>query len=209
MASRDQHWNDIYRSKPADSVSWYQADVSASLELVRACGTEPSEPVVDVGAGASLLVDGLLNAGFSDVTVLDLSSEALAVTHARLQAAGALGVEPRVHEVVADVTTWVPPRPYAVWHDRAVFHFLVEPEQRAAYRSTLGAALRPGGHAVVATFSLEGPERCSNLPVQRYSAESLAAELASVLELVESRSVLHTTPWGSTQSFVFARFRRR
>lgn len=203
MPTREDHWNTIYRTKAADRVSWHQPDVSASLDLVRACGLPPEAAIVDVGAGASLLVDRLLEEGFSDVTLLDLSSEALAVSRSRL------GHEPRVREVVVDVTSWSPSRTYALWHDRAVFHFLTEPEQRAGYLRALGAALAPGAHAVVATFALDGPERCSDLPVQRYSAELLAAELAPVLEHVESRHALHTTPWGSTQSFVFGRFRRR
>ncbi len=203
MSSHDQHWDHIYRTKPADSVSWYQADASTSLELVRVCALEPGAPIVDVGAGASLLVDGLLAAGHTDLTVLDLSSEALAVTRARL------GPEPRVHEIVADVSAWSPSRTYALWHDRAVFHFLVHPEQRAGYLRALDAALGPEGQAIIATFSLEGPERCSNLPVRRYSAELLAEELAPLLALVESRDVVHTTPWGSAQAFTFARFRRR
>lgn len=203
MTSREDHWNTIYRTKPADRVSWYQPDVSASLDLVRACGLAPDAALLDVGAGASLLVDGLLAAGFSDVTLLDLAREALAVTRARL------GEEPRVREVVADVTTWSPARRYALWHDRAVFHFLVEPEARAGYLRALGEALAPGAHAIVGTFALDGPERCSDLPVRRYSAEQLAETLAPALEHVESRHALHTTPWGSTQSFVFGRFRRR
>lgn len=203
MATPEEHWNAVYRAKSADRVSWYQAEASTSLDLVRACGLAPDGPIVDVGAGASRLVDGLLAAGHSDVTLLDLSAEALAVTRARL------GDEPRVREVVADVTTWSPTRRYALWHDRAVFHFLVLPEQRSGYVRALGAALAPKAHAVIATFALDGPERCSDLPVQRYSAELLAAELAPMLDLVESRHIIHTTPWGSTQSFVFGRFQRR
>jgi len=205
----EEHWNRIYQTKPADSVSWFEPEPTTSLELVRACGVSTSSAVVDVGAGASRLVDGLLREGFTDVTLLDLSSEALAVTRARLEADAKLAQAARaLHTVVTDVGAWQPERKYALWHDRAVFHFLTSPEGRAQYLRALADALEVGGHAIVATFALDGPERCSNLPVQRYSAETLAEALSPVLALVESRSVVHTTPSGGTQSFVFGRFRR-
>ena len=206
----EAHWNRIYQTKPADTVSWFEAEPTTSLELVRACGVSTSAAVLDVGAGASRLVDGLLLQGFTDVTLLDLSSEALAVTRARLEANAKLaqGAKEALHTVVGDVGAWQPERKYALWHDRAVFHFLTSPEGRAQYLRALAEALEVGGHAIVGTFALDGPERCSNLPVQRYSAETLAEALSPVLELVESRAVVHTTPSGGTQSFVFGRFRR-
>ena len=197
MTTREDHWNTIYRTKPADRVSWYQPDVSASLDLVRACGLAPDAPLLDVGAGASLLVDGLLGAGFSDVTLLDLAREALAVTRARL------GDEPRVREVVADVTAWSPPRHYALWHDRAVFHFLTDPAQRRAYVAQATRALRPGGHLLIATFAPDGPERCSGLPVCRYDAGTLAAEFAPRFVPQAEAREQHPTPFGTTQWFQY------
>jgi len=206
------HWDDVYASRAADQVSWFQRSPVVSLELVAAAGVSPPEPVIDVGAGASSLVDELLARGHRDVTLLDIAASAFVPTRARLGANAE-----QVHFVVADVTTWKPDRTYALWHDRAVFHFQVTAEGRAAYRAALAAALAPGGHAIVATFALDGPERCSGLPVQRYSAETLAAELAAgeedgdgaLLRLVESRHEAHRTPGGSVQSFVYVLLARR
>lgn len=200
------HWDEVYRTKAPDAVSWFQASAGTSLALVEEAGVSPRTAVIDVGAGASTFVDGLLDRGFEDVTLLDLAAPALDVTRARL---GARAGEAKVTFVTADVTTWSPPRRYGLWHDRAVFHFLVEPAQRDAYRRVLAEALAPGGVAIVATFAADGPEKCSGLPVRRYAIEALAEELAPVLALEGSRAELHTTPWGAAQSFVYGRFRRR
>ena len=202
MTSPIDHWNAIYKAKAPSEVSWFQESAGTSLDLVRATGLPPNSAIVDVGAGASRLVDGLLAAGHSDITLLDLSEEALRRTRERV------GTAAEVSFVVHDVTTWVPPRRYDLWHDRAVFHFLTEEEARARYLNVLASALSVGGHAIVATFALDGPERCSNLPVQRYSVETLAKEFSSILTLREHRTEIHRTPWGSSQSFIFCRFRR-
>lgn len=138
--SREEHWSDVYARRAPAEVSWYQPEATPSLELIEASGASPSAPVVDVGAGASTLVDGLLARGFSDITLVDLAARALERTRERL------GARAEVTYVTADVTAWRPPRTYALWHDRAVFHFLLEAEARAAYRRTLAAALAPGGH---------------------------------------------------------------
>lgn len=199
-----EHWSRVYETKKTEEVSWYQPSAEVSLALVAESGVPASTAVVDVGAGASTFVDGLLDRGFSDVTLLDLAAPALEATRARLGARAA-----GLTTVVGDVTAWSPPKSYRLWHDRAVFHFLVEPDQRAAYREVLGRALAPDGMAIVATFAADGPEKCSGLPVCRYSIEALAEELSPVLELVGSRAAVHTTPWGSSQSFVFGLFRRR
>lgn len=200
----NEHWTRVYETKKPEEVSWYQPSAEVSLALVAESGVPSTAAVVDVGAGASTFVDGLLDRGFSDVTLLDLASPALEATRARLGARAAA-----ITTVVGDVTAWSPPKSYGLWHDRAVFHFLVDPAQRAAYREVLGKALAPGGTAIVATFAADGPEKCSGLPVQRYSIEALAEELSPVLELVSSRAQVHTTPWGSSQSFVYGLFRRR
>ena len=159
-------------------------------------------PILDVGAGASTLVDGLLARGQRDITLLDVTAAALDVVRARI------GQRAEVHYVVADVTAWRAPRTFALWHDRAVYHFMVSEEQRAGYRRSLETALAPGAHAILATFALDGPERCSGLPVRRYSPESLQHEFAGALELVGTRRQVHATPAGASQAFTFAVFER-
>ena len=204
MGENSDHWNDVYNQRAPTEVSWFQPEALASLELIAATHAPLDGPVIDIGAGSSLLVDGLLAKGFCDVTLLDVAESAFVEPRRRLAGdrAGA------VHYVVSDVTRWKPERSYAVWHDRAAFHFLTEEHERARYRSVVASALGPDAHAIIATFALDGPDRCSGLPVQRYSADLLAQEFGGILEPVEERSELHTTPKGSKQSFVFVRFRR-
>lgn len=203
MTKVAEHWNDVHAKRAPDAVSWYQASPNFSLELMEAASVRRDAPVVDVGAGASTLVDALLARGFTDVTLLDVAEAAFDRTRARLGARASA-----VHTIACDVTSWRPARQYALWHDRAVFHFLTEAADRAAYVRALAEGLAPGGTAIVATFAEDGPERCSGLPVRRYAIEALAAELAPVVTLLESRRELHTTPSGAVQSFVFGSFRR-
>jgi uncharacterized UPF0146 family protein len=203
MSEREAHWERIYGTKSEREVSWYEAVAAVSLDLIAATGVDPAWPIVDVGAGASVLVDGLLERGHSDVTLVDVSKTALEKTRERLGARGR-----GVRCVTTDITTWAPERKYALWHDRAVFHFLTDEASRAQYRAVMAAALDPGAAAIVATFADDGPERCSGLPVRRYSPEQLAAELSAVLRMVESRRVTHETPSGAEQRFVFGRFVR-
>lgn len=202
MTERTAHWNDVYGKRAAHEVSWYQAEASTSLALIEACGLARTDAVLDVGAGASTLVDGLLARGFSDITLLDIAESALESTRRRLPP------DAPVHYAVADLTAWTPQRTFALWHDRAVFHFLTEESQRAAYRAALAAAIPHGQYAIIATFHLDGPERCSGLPVQRYSAESLATAFEGELRPLEARREHHRTPGGSEQSFVYVRFQR-
>lgn len=198
-----QHWEAIYAHRSPEAVSWYQRDPALSLSLIEAAGVAPDEPVIDVGGGTSLLVDRLLERGFTDVTVLDLAETALAAARARL---GPL--QDRVHWQVADVRHWEPaPGAYALWHDRAVFHFLVTNADRQGYLRALGRGLRPGGHAVFATFAHSGPQRCSGLPVQRYCAQDLQATLGSRFTLLDSRPETHHTPAGTSQDFQWCLFR--
>jgi SAM-dependent methyltransferase len=201
MFNRTQHWDGVYEHKAADQVSWFQPEASVSLELFAACRLPLTAAIVDVGAGASTFVDGLVARGYSNITLLDISERALAVTRERLG-------RPELQFAVADITTWRAPRSFDLWHDRAVFHFLTEARDREAYRQVMAAALPTGAQAIIGTFALDGPERCSGLSVQRYSAETLAAELQSVLRPVDSRSQRHITPSGSEQHFVFVRFER-
>jgi len=185
-------------------VSWFQESPEISLDLIRATGMSADASIIDSGGGASRLVDALIGAGYRTITVLDLSEKALATSKARL---GVRGVG--VNWVVADVTTWQPSQTYDVWHDRAAFHFLTDPDDRAAYAECVRKAVRPGGHVIIGTFALDGPERCSGLPVVRHNAGSLGQMLGSCFALVESRRHDHQTPGGAIQRFQFSRFQRR
>lgn len=196
------HWNAVYDSRAVDEVSWFQISAGTSVRLLRGPHGLPRS-VVDVGAGTSPLVDELLDAGCEDVTVLDVSEEALAVTRARLAARAE-----QVSFVVSDVLAWRPGRQYDAWHDRAVFHFLTEPAQRAAYVETAARAVVPGGVAVLGVFAEDGPTRCSGLPTARYSAADLATELGERFTLEHAEREEHTTPGGAVQAFTWVRLRR-
>jgi 2-polyprenyl-3-methyl-5-hydroxy-6-metoxy-1,4-benzoquinol methylase len=198
-----EHWTQVYEDKAPTAVSWYQEAPEASLRALGRFGASPSSSLIDVGGGASNLVDALLEQGWQDITVLDIAVPALEAAKARL---GALA--DKVQWEVADVTDWRPARQFDVWHDRAVFHFLTEPEQRAAYRRALLAGLAPGGVVIMATFALDGPDRCSGLPVQRYDAASLAEEMGDRFQLIDGWREEHVTPWGAKQSFNWCAFHR-
>lgn len=202
MTGRREHWESVYASRAPTDVSWHQDTPASSLTLIEHCDVGPTGAILDVGGGASRLVDHLLDGGYLDVTVLDISATALAHAKQRL-GARATGVR----WIEGDVTTVELAGPYDVWHDRAAFHFLGDPDDRARYLAQLERALRPHGHVVVATFALDGPERCSGLPVARYSPETLARELGPSLALVETWDEDHLTPGGKRQRFVFCRFR--
>jgi SAM-dependent methyltransferase len=205
--SRQAHWEGVYSKKGENEVSWFQENPAPSLELIAQVGARPASAVVDIGGGASRLVDNLVERGFQDVTVLDLSEAALEAAEARLKAR--LGSRAaQVHWIVADVTVWEPSKAYDIWHDRAAFHFLTEERDRAAYVARLERGLKVGGYAIIATFALDGPERCSGLPVMRYDPASLGQTLGRAFQLVDTRRHAHVTPWGSDQSFQFSVFRR-
>jgi len=194
-----QHWENIYRVTAPTELSWYQPAAHLSLALIRRIAPDAGAPVIDVGGGASTLVDGLLSAGFRDVTVLDLAPAALAEARERLGERAQ-----RVKWVVADVLEApLPVAGYAIWHDRAVFHFLTDPRDRARYVAQVRRAVRPGGHVIVASFAPEGPSRCSGLEVVRYSPEAMHAEFGSGFRLLESVREDHHTPGGRTQPFVY------
>ena len=200
---RQTHWETVYTTKAEDEVSWFQASPAPSLEAIAHAGAQQASAIIDIGGGASRLVDHLLAQGFIDVTVLDLSGAALDAAKARLGAQAG-----KVDWIVADVTTWEPPRTYDVWHDRAAFHFLTDENDRVAYLARLARALKIGGHAVIATFALDGPERCSGLPVMRYDAASLGLALGLAFKLIHTSRHEHATPWDSRQVFQFSVFRR-
>ncbi|NIP72355.1 MAG: class I SAM-dependent methyltransferase [Gammaproteobacteria bacterium] len=204
MPERQRHWDQVYREKGPTQVSWHQDRPDASLALIAEAGIEPDVPLIDVGGGASRVVDSLLDRGYRDVTVLDISTEALDLARARL--GDLAGMVSWIH---GDITEFVPSRRYALWHDRAVFHFLTEAEDRRRYREAMMRGLASNGHVIIATFGLNGPEKCSGLPVVRYDADKLTAELGGELELVETRDEPHRTPSGATQAFTCFRLRRR
>ncbi len=204
MHSTREHWDGVYAAKGETEVSWYQPRPERSLAFINSTAPDLSAAILDVGGGASTLVDGLLAQGYSDLTVLDVSESALARSKARLGQRGG-----KVAWIVADITAWRPPRRWRVWHDRAVFHFLTATVDQDAYISALKAATLPGAMAVMSCFALDGPEKCSGLPVQRYSPATLAARLGGDFELVSQASERHMTPWQSEQNFSYAVLRRR
>lgn len=199
-----EHWESVYAGKAIDAHSWHQAHADRSLRLIEKSGLPSRASLIDVGGGASTLVDDLLARNFQDITVLDLSSSALDFVKARLGSR-------------ADMVTWLegditsvtlPVHAYDLWHDRAVFHFLTAPEDRRAYVRNVLHAVRPGGHVIVATFAEDGPLQCSGLPVMRYSATELWAEFGGAFTLVAHERELHSTPFGATQQFTYCYCRK-
>ncbi|MCH8858120.1 MAG: class I SAM-dependent methyltransferase [Proteobacteria bacterium] len=200
---RQAHWQGVYETRHENEVSWFQDRPEKTLELIARSGLAKDGWIIDVGGGASRLVDHLLERGYSHIAVLDITQTALARSRARLG--------PRAGDVewiIADITQWRAPRLFDLWHDRAVFHFLTDPADRCAYAATMAAAIKPGGHAIVATFAADGPEKCSGLPICRYSAEQLAAAFAPSFRLVEELREDHVTPGGAIQKFQYGRFVR-
>jgi 2-polyprenyl-3-methyl-5-hydroxy-6-metoxy-1,4-benzoquinol methylase len=201
---RHGHWQTVYQTKGEHDVSWFEESPAISLELIRATGVNPEASIIDIGAGAFRLVDALLDEGYRSITVLDLSEKALETSKARLGALSAAKVE----WLATDVTTWEPSQAYDVWHDRATFHFLTDPKDRAAYAERVLRAVRSGGHVIIGTFALVGPKRCSGLPVVRYDPAAISKILGALFDLSESRTHAHKTPTGTIQHVQFSRFRR-
>lgn len=197
------HWDGVYRNKAIEDVSWFEEVPAQSLSMIKDCGLALDDAVVDVGGGASRLVDYLLREGYRDLTVTDIARSALAAARARLGDAGQ-----KVQWMPGDITRIDLAGRYRLWHDRAVFHFLTEADARDRYLATLRMALLPGGHLVIATFGLAGPERCSGLPVQRYDAQGLASVLGPGFSLTATVVRSHVTPQGREQTFTYCRFRR-
>ena len=194
-----KHWEDIYRKKAPDAVSWYRQHLDTSLAFIKRVAPETGLSIIDVGAGEATLVDDLLAAGYRNTTVLDVSQTAIDVTKKRIGDAAE-----RVHWIVADILNCeLPANAYDVWHDRAVFHFLTSIEQRAAYVRQVARAVKPGGHVLVGTFGPEGPTQCSGLDVVRYDADSLHAEFGARFRKMDSVKEMHDTPFGTTQQFLY------
>ncbi len=197
------HWRAVYQTRDADEVSWYQRRPQMSLRLIRSTGAGPGDPIIDVGGGASVLVDCLLAEGYGDLTVLDIAGEALSESRRRLG-----DLADRVTWLEADVLEYRPERVFAVWHDRALFHFMTGSAERQAYVQTLEQALGPGGQAILATFAIDGPRKCSGLEIERYDAARLMAELGSGFDLLQTVDETHRTPAGAEQKFTYFRLRR-
>ena len=195
----ETHWEKIYREKAPDAVSWYRPHLETSLALIERAAPERGVSIIDVGGGESTLVDDLLAHGYQNITILDVSQTAIAVTKKRLGSAAE-----EVQWVTADIVNGeLAPNAYDVWHDRAVFHFLTAMDQRLAYVRQVARAVKPGGHVLVSTFGPEGPTTCSGLEVVRYDAESLHAEFGVRFRLLDSIKESHNTPFGTTQQFLY------
>jgi ubiquinone/menaquinone biosynthesis C-methylase UbiE len=203
VGNEQRHWQSIYRERSPHEVSWYEPYPERSLTLIRAAGLDKDAAIVDVGGGASALAGELLEAGFTDITVADLSQSALDQAKRQL---GKRATE--IDWVVADARKHDFGREFDLWHDRAMFHFMVEAPDRNGYLNVLRRSLRPGGHLVVATFGPEGPTRCSGLPVNRYGIEELSTRLGPEFEPISADLQLHHTPSGSEQQFLWTHFRR-
>ena len=197
--TRQSHWHAVYSDKAPTDVSWYQAVPTRSIQLIHSTGAAKSDPIIDAGGGASTLVDHLLEDGYDDITVLDISGKALRRSQQRLGDAAN-----HVDWIESEVTAFKPPRRYSIWHDRAVFHFLTDADERRAYVDTVRRALLPGGHLLLSTFGPKGPEKCSGLPVQRYDIEALQALLGTLFSLRDHGPDIHETPMGARQQFLYS-----
>ena len=203
MSDRTAHWEAVYTTKSENEVSWFQETPATSLRLIRDANASRVSRIIDIGGGASRLVDALLHEGFHFLTVLDISAAALDGAKMRIGAASA-----NVDWIVTDITKWTPQGTYDIWHDRAAFHFLTDATDQEAYVDRLRSALAPNGQVIIGTFALDGPEKCSGLPVQRHDARSLGELLGSGFALADNFTEAHRTPWGSIQHFQFSRFKR-
>lgn len=203
MFDRKTHWQNVYQEKTPLDVSWYQKEPKLSLELIHRAEVRDDEAIIDVGGGASVLVDFLCKEGFTNVSVLDISENALADAKKRLGDAGK-----NIEWFEADITKFSPPHKFSLWHDRAVFHFLTDKSDRKKYVSTLTQALRPRGHLIIAAFAIGGPKQCSGLDIVQYDSSKLKAELGEEFELVEEISEIHITPANKKQKFMYFRFIR-
>jgi SAM-dependent methyltransferase len=203
--SRQEHWDAVHRAKDQAQTSWYCPHLDESLRLIGSLELPRDAAVLDVGGGRATLVDDMLARGFGNVSVLDVSAAALAQARSRLNESSS-----SAHWICGDVTqTDLPNAGYALWHDRAVFHFLVADDERQRYLANVANAVMPGGHAIIATFAPDGPERCSDLPVCRYDAATLAALFAAEFDLIAASRDLHRTPTGREQPFTYVVLQRR
>ncbi len=202
--NRKEHWNQVYQTKAPDDMSWFQTHPTLSLKLIAAAGVAKDGGIIDVGGGASVLVDGLLDGGFQNVAVLDISAPALERAKLRLGSRAE-----SVNWFECDVTKFVTQTRFALWHDRAVFHFLTEANDRRMYVETMKRTLTADGQVIIATFAIDGPSQCSGLEVCRYDAPSIGAELGPEFRMTEQTNEAHVTPWNTEQRFSYFRFARK
>jgi len=203
MFDKKAHWESVYKEKSPLAVSWYQKEPTLSLDLIHGTHVNSDEPIIDVGGGASVLVDCLCKEEFTNLAILDISENALLCAQKRL---GDFAQSVEWYE--SDITQFEAPHQFSLWHDRAVFHFLTDKSDRNSYIKVLMKALRPGGHLIIAAFSIGGPEKCSGLDIVQYDAEKLTAELGEAFKLIEVRSEVHITPADKKQEFMYFHFIR-
>ena len=201
--NRKNHWENVYGQKKPVEVSWYQVEPTVSMEFIASTEIDYAAEIIDVGGGASVLVDRLLDQGFQDLTVLDISSKAIHYAQERLGRRAK-----SVSWIEADVTEFESSVQYDVWHDRAVFHFLTDAKDRTKYMRRLEEAVKPGGHVIIAAFAIDGPPKCSGLDIEQYSPEKMKNEFGDSFELVNSVSEVHITPWNKEQKFIYCYFKK-
>jgi trans-aconitate methyltransferase len=197
------HWEDIYSKEKVDEVSWYQTQPSLSLHMIEAANLDRNAAIIDVGGGASRLIDNLIMQGYTNLTVLDISEKSLERAKERIGSASQ-----NIQWVESDIADFNPHQKFQFWHDRAVFHFLTQPEDRTRYLEVMNQSLAAGAHIMIATFAPDGPEKCSGLPIQRYSHESLQQTLGPAYKLILQEQETHLTPAGGQQKFIYALFRK-
>jgi 2-polyprenyl-3-methyl-5-hydroxy-6-metoxy-1,4-benzoquinol methylase len=204
MTNSKTHWEEVYSENAPNEVSWFRTEHETSLRMMELARVQKDSWIIDVGAGASTLVDQLLARGYEKISLLDVSSKALQHARARLG-----GLARQIEWIESDIQSFQPKHPFAIWHDRAVFHFLTEPQERRSYVRALRSSLLPGGHAIISTFAIGGPQQCSGLDVVQYDAEKLSHELGSSFELICADQEIHHTPWNTEQKFLNCLFRMR
>lgn len=203
MLDRKIHWENVYQTKSPLEVSWYQPKPTVSLQLIKNTNISQDQPIIDVGGGTSVLVDYLYQEGFTNLAVLDIASQAIALSQKRLG-----NLAQNIQWYVSDVKQFQPTDQFSLWHDRAVFHFLTEASDRQKYRQVLEQALKPNGHIIIATFALDGPVKCSGLDVIKYDAEKLVMEFGDNFQLIETKSEIHVTPAEKEQKFIYCHFQK-
>ncbi len=201
--NRKKYWENVYGEKKPVEVSWYQAEPTVSLKIIISTEIDYTAKIIDVGGGASVLVDKLLDQGFQNLTVLDISSKAIHYAQEKLGRRAE-----NVSWIEADVTEFKSSVQYDVWYDRAVFHFLTDSEDRTKYIRRLEEAVKPGGHVIIAAFAIDGPPKCSGLDIERYSPEKMKNEFDDSFEFVNSVSEVHITPWNKEQKFIYCYFKK-
>jgi len=200
---RKKHWGDVYQDKSSSELSWYQKEPKLSLELIRSTNAASNDAIIDIGAGTSVLVDYLKKEHYTNLTVLDISENAIAIAKKRLGKSAK-----SINWIVSDITKFDVFQKFSLWHDRALFHFLTDPSDRGIYVKALINAVRPEGHLIIATFAIGGPKKCSGLEIVQYDSEKMIAELGDNFKLVEERKEVHITPANKEQKFNFFLFRR-